>query len=228
MTETEEELGSFGDGRQEVHLGAFPAAGADLVPMAIRAMRERHPNVHVALTVSHGHDVIAQLHSSRVSVALTWDFDFAPQATDPAFERVGLLADPLCVVLPADHPFAGNKEVALRDLAAEQWIIRAHRPPYVESFEQMCRIAGFEPTVAFRTDNNHSIQGLVAAGIGPGLAPRLSLVPTRGDVVVLPLAAPAFTRRIAALAMPPAGRSPIISDLLNVLRAAANELRWST
>jgi DNA-binding transcriptional LysR family regulator len=225
VDDIEDELRRLGAGVREVRLGAFPTAGADLVPLAIRAYRERHPDVRVVLTPAHANDVVAQLHSSRIAVGLVWDYDFAPQALDTAFDRVELLADPLRIVLPADHPAAGEREVALRDLAEEPWIIRAHRPPYAQAFEQMCRIAGFEPQVAFRTDNYQSIQGLVAAGVGVGLVPRLSLTPRRRDVVAVPMAAPAFSRRIAALAVPPAARQSTVDDLLDVLRTTADSLQ---
>lgn len=224
ISEIEDELAAFGAAPREVVLGAFPTAGADLVPLAIRAYREGHPDVRLVIAPAHANDVVAQLHSSRISVGLVWDYDFAPQVADPMFERVDLLADPLLIVLPADHPAAGEPRLALRDLAEEAWIVRAHRPPYAQAFEQMCRIAGFEPRIAFRTDTYQAIQGLVAAGIGLGLAPRLSLAPQRPDVVAVPLAAPAFTRRIAALALPPSSRSPAVDDLLDVLRTAAADL----
>jgi DNA-binding transcriptional LysR family regulator len=227
VDEIEDELRRFGAGVREVHLGAFPTAGADLVPLAIRAYRERHPDVRVVLTPAHANDVVAQLHSSRIAVGLVWDYDFAPQALDTAFDRVELLADPLRIVLPEDHPAAGEREVALRDLAEEPWIVRAHRPPYAQAFEQMCRLAGFEPQVAFRTDNYQAIQGLVAVGAGIGLVPRLSLTPRRRDVVAVPMASPAFSRRIAALAVPVAARPSTVDDLLDVLRATADSLQRS-
>jgi DNA-binding transcriptional LysR family regulator len=223
-TELEDELRQFGQGTRAIALGAFPTAGADLVPLAIREFRRRYPDVRVTLAPAHANDVVAQLHSSRIAVGLVWDYDFAPQVTDPVFERTELLADPLRVVLPADHPAARQREVSLRDLAEEPWIVRAHRPPYQQAFEQMCRIVGFEPRVAFRTDNYQSIQGLVAAGIGLGLAPRLSLTPRRPDVVGVPVAAPAFSRRIAALAVPGATRPSTVDDLLDVLRTVADTL----
>ena len=224
MSRIEDELSRVGTGQQEVHLGAFSTAGADLVPLAIRAYRECHPNVRIVLTPAHANDVIAQLHSSRIAVGLVWDYDFAPQATDCVFDRVELLADPLRVVVPVDHAVAAEPAVALRDLAQEPWIVRAHRPPYAQAFEQMCRLAGFEPRVAFRTDNYQAIQGLVAAGIGLGVVPRLSLAPRRRDVVALPMAAPAFSRRVAALAIPQAHRSSVVDDLLDVLRTTADLL----
>jgi DNA-binding transcriptional LysR family regulator len=224
----EDELHRFGAGTEEVSLGAFPTAGADLVPLAIRAYRERHPDVRMVLTPAHANDVVAQLHASRIQVGLVWDYDFAPWPNDPAFERVDLLADPLYVVLPSDHPMVDEPELALSDFAEEPWIVRAHRQPYAQAFEQMCRIAGFEPRVAFRTDNYQAIQGLVAAGIGPGLVPRLSLKPHRPDIVARPMAAPAFSRRIAALALPQTHRSSAVDDLLDVLRTTADQLRRSS
>jgi DNA-binding transcriptional LysR family regulator len=225
MDEIEDELRRHGAGIPEVHLGAFPTAGADLVPLAIRAFRERRPDVRVVLNPAHAHDVVAQLHSARIAVGLVWEYDFAPQAFDSSFERTELLADPLHIVLPAGHEAAGMSEIALRDLAAEPWIIRDHRPPYAQAFEQMCHIAGFEPKVAFRTDNYQAVQGLVAVGAGAGVVPRLSLAPRRQDVVALPMAAPAFSRRIAALAAPAASRPAAVDDLLDALRATAEKLR---
>jgi DNA-binding transcriptional LysR family regulator len=227
MDELEEDLRRFGAGVREVHLSAFPTAGADLVPLAIRAFRERHPDIRVVLTPAHADEVVASLQSARISVGLIWEYDFAPQSHDPAFDRVELLTDPLRVVLPTAHPLAGEGEIALRDLAEEPWIIRAHRPPYETAFEQMCRIAGFEPRVAFRTDNYQVIQGLVAAGAGIGIVPRLSLTPRRQDVVEMTMAAPAFSRRVAALAGPAATRPSTVDDLLDVLRVTADTLQRS-
>jgi DNA-binding transcriptional LysR family regulator len=223
----EDELRHLGAGTREVRLGAFPTAGADLVPLAIRAYRERHPDVRLVVTPVHADEAEAHLRSSRISVGLVWDYDFSPQPAGPEFERAELLADPLRVIVPAGHPAAGRREVALRDLAEEPWIVRAHRPTNTSAFEHMCRIVGFEPRVAFRTDNYQAIQGLVAAGIGLGVAPRLSLAPRRGDIVAVPMAAPAFSRRIAALTAAQASRPSTVDDLLDVLRMTGDALSGS-
>jgi DNA-binding transcriptional LysR family regulator len=220
----EQELRQFGTGVREVRLGAFPTAGADLVPVAIKTFRERHPDVRVVLEPAHTNDVAAQLHSARIQVGIVWDYDFAPQHTDPVFERIELLDDPLRIVLPIDHPAAGESQLALSMLAEEPWILRAHRPPYAQAFEAMCRIAGFEPRVVFRADDYYSVQGLVAAGIGVGLVPQLSLTPRRPDIVALPMAPPAFSRRITALALPQPNRSSSVDDLLDVLRTTADRM----
>jgi DNA-binding transcriptional LysR family regulator len=106
----------------------------------------------------------------------------------------------------------------LSDFADEPWVVRAHgSPPYQDAFEAMRRIAGFEPNIAFRTEDYQSLQGLVAAGVGAALAPRLSLTAQRLDGVVHSLDQPMFMRRIAAVALPGARNYPLAWRLLDVL-----------
>src|SRR6202034_2925533 len=129
------ELRRFGAGMPEVRLGVFPTAGADLAPIAIRMHRERCPTTKVTLTPVHWCDVAAQVIASQIDIGLIWDYDFALQPTDPVLERLELLADPLRVVLPVDHPVSSETAVALRDLAEEEWVVRGHLPPYAHAFE---------------------------------------------------------------------------------------------
>lgn len=227
MSATEEELHRFGAGVPEVRLGVFPTAGADLAPLAIRMHRERHPKTKIALTPIHGCDSAAQVIASHIDIGLIWDYDYALQPTDPALERLELLADPLRIVLPVDHPLATESAVALHDLAEEEWVVRDHLPPYAHAFEAMCRIVGFEPHIVFRTDNYQAVQGLVAAGIGVGIVPQLSLAPCRSDIVLLPLISPAFSRRIAAITLRKAERPVVIDGMLHILSLAAEDLRRS-
>ena len=85
----------------------------------------------------------------------------------------------------------------------------------------MCRIAGFEPDVAFRTDDYQSLQGLVAAGMGVSIAPALSLRPAREDVVTLPCREPTLTRRVTVLTLPEISRTAPVADFLAILGAPA-------
>ena len=52
----------------------------------------------------------------------------------------------------------------------------------------MCRTAGFDPSIAFETDNFVAVEGLVAMGIGVALLPRLAIdsFPVLPGVVVRP------------------------------------------
>jgi DNA-binding transcriptional LysR family regulator len=220
----EHEVRTFGDSPPEIRLGAFATAGVELLPTALKAFKQRRPDVRVRLSSVHTEDVRAKLREGHVHVVLVWDYDFAPQAVDPALVRLRLPDDPLRVVLPLGHPLADHDSVKLTELADERWVVRAHRAPYENAYETMCRIAGFEPDVAFRTDDYQALQGLVAAGMGVSLVPRLSLVPHRDDVISRPLTDPTFARRVTVMTLPDAGRAIPVVDFLDVLRSSADEV----
>ena len=49
-----------------------------------------------------------------------------------------------------------------------------------------CQDAGFQPRIAYQSDDYFAIQGLVASGMGVALIPGLGLASTRDDVAVRP------------------------------------------
>jgi DNA-binding transcriptional LysR family regulator len=210
-------MGEIND-RRRVRLGAFPTAGADLIPRVVRACQARFPGVRVELRRVSAADVAARLRDGTVHLGLVWDYDFAPRAYAADIERIPLADDPLYVLVPADHPLAGEHHVRLADLAGERWVVRAHRPPYDDAFARMCRPAGFEPAVGFVTEDYEAAQRLVAAGIGISAVPRMSLAAARPGVVAVPMARPAPRRRIAALRRTRAEHSADVERVLDVLR----------
>ncbi|HLM64915.1 MAG TPA: LysR family transcriptional regulator [Acidimicrobiales bacterium] len=92
---------------------------------------------------------------------------------DRGLAVTALSEDPIDVVVPADHPAAGRDAHDLADLARETWVAgcdrcRAH-------LVAQCRMSGFEPRVAFTTDDFVTQQALVAAGLAVAAMPRSTL-----------------------------------------------------
>lgn len=222
---TEQALRRYGDSTQEVRLGSFASAGAELLPQALRAYAQRRPDVHVELRWGLPQArTLAMLRDGELHLLLIWDYNFDPLPVDPAFRQLHLQDDPMVAVLPADHPCADQPHIALAELAGERWIARSHRPPYDnDAFANMLRIAGVEPDIVFRTDDFQSLQGLVAAGFGVSLAPMLSVTPSRSDVALLPISSPSFARRVWVLTRPETEQSESIAELIELLREAARD-----
>ena len=209
-------------GRQtSVRLGAFPTAAADLIPRVISEYQRCYPETKVVLRAAHGADMPTALREGAIHLGLAWAYDFLPRTVPPDIEWSHLVDDPLFVLLPADHPLVGEAPVDLLEFAGETWVIRGHHGPYGEAFTTMCRLAGFEPHIGFVTEDYVSAQGLVAAGIGISIAPRLSLVAARPDVVAVPLGGRAPHRRIAAVRLREGVHPPAAQQMLDILRKTA-------
>jgi DNA-binding transcriptional LysR family regulator len=225
LANIEGELHELRAGPAPVRLGTFPTAGANLIPLALRRFRQRCPDGEVIVSPVRSSEPIGQmLRDGELHIGLVWDYDIVPRPAESGLEETHLLDDPLHVVVPSQHPLAGAGQVDLEDLADEAWIVRDHRPPNHQAFETMCRIAGFEPHVVFRTDDYQSAQGLVAAGIGVCLMPTLAFSGLRPDIAVLQLRQPAFHRRIMAISLREGLRSVTDQALLRVLVETAETL----
>ncbi|MBN3499706.1 LysR family transcriptional regulator [Arthrobacter pascens] len=223
ISSIEQEMRGFANGPQEIRLGTFPSAGTDLLPQALRSFMALHPNVRVLPSSLSGSDPVGLLRDGSIHLLLMFEYDFDPRPVDPALMNIHLTDDPLMVVLPKDHPLAGAERVELAALAGEPWVIRAHRPPHEDPHDTVFRIAGFEPDIVFRSDDYQSLLGLVAAGVGVSLVPRLSLTPRRDDIVVRPTTPRTFNRKIMIQTLPEAYRSGPLGDLVKALQRTAAE-----
>jgi DNA-binding transcriptional LysR family regulator len=91
--------------------------------------------------------------------------------SDISLEGLGverLMDDVLYASLPAEHPLATRRAIALTDLCEEEWMLVGLRGTCADSniVLRACQDAGFEPRVAYTSDDYFAIQGLVASGMG--------------------------------------------------------------
>jgi DNA-binding transcriptional LysR family regulator len=200
-----------------VRITSFPSAGATLMPIAIARFRERHPGVELSMQLAEPPDGIAQLRAGDCDVALIIQADY-DTTCDDGIDRTHLLDDPMYVALPADHPLAHRRILRLDALAGEAWMLGASATcPDASIFLRSCQRAGFEPTVAFHTDDYFAIQGFVAAGMGVSFIPDLALVSVRDDIVIRSLGPGAPVRRILAATLAESFCSPARQAMLETL-----------
>ena len=202
---------------------SFPTAGATIAPRAIARFRERHPGVEVTLAPREPDEALECLKAGECDIALTIEAGCEP-IVDPAIERRHLLDDPMYVCLPAGHRVASKSRVRLADLAEESWIMgTTGRCPDGIVLERACHASGFEPRVAFQSDDYVAIQGFVAAGVGVCLIPDLALVAVREDVVIRCLEGRPPVRRVLSARLAGGYVSPAAAAMLEILEEVGAE-----
>jgi DNA-binding transcriptional LysR family regulator len=206
-----------------LRLGWFATAGATLMPHAIAAFQRRHPSVELDLFEGDPDECVPRLRARELELALIYEFELEPPvATD--LEQVPLVTDPLYVGLPAGHPLGARRRIDLAELAEERWIQGVRHGSTLEVLPRACRLAGFEPRIAFRTDDRIAVEGLVAAGLGVALIPQLTLPTARPDIAVRPLVAKGLSRQVRAALPAGAYRPPAAMAMVEVLREVCQRL----
>lgn len=158
-----------------VRIAAYPTAAATLVPPALALLRRDHPAIQVSLQELEPPEALAGLQAGDVDLAITFGYPEAvgeaDRDRDVAITVLG--DDPIDIVVPLGHTAATASRHRLSALADETWVAgcdrcRAH-------LVETCRRAGFEPAIAFTTDDFVTQQALVAAGLAVAAMPRSTL-----------------------------------------------------
>jgi DNA-binding transcriptional LysR family regulator len=165
------DLAAVGDGTAgTLRVGTYQSVGIHLLPSLLPRFGAAWPQVEVQLRESASDYELLDL-VERGELDLT--FCMLPLEEGP-FAAVELLADPYVLVLPADSPLAGRRRLTVREVAALPLIgFRSCRNEH--RIEAQLRGRGLEPSIVFRSDDNATVQALVAAGMGAALMPRLTV-----------------------------------------------------
>ncbi|MFE5629035.1 LysR family transcriptional regulator [Streptomyces sp. NPDC056543] len=215
-------------GMRTIHIGTFPTAGALLLAPAVKRLHQQ--GVHISLTEGELPLLLKALRAGELQAALVFSQPGDRLNLEEHVEVHPLLSDPLLLVMPEDHPCAELDRVPLGDLRDTAWVGAADpHDPCDRVLAWACGQEDFEPLHAMRTDDYAVVQGLVAAGTGVALIPRLALGSPRPDLVVRPLAGPALAREIS-VAVPRSASNRAAQELISALREQATliEGRWAT
>jgi molybdate transport repressor ModE-like protein len=163
-----------------LRVGTFQSVGARVLPAVMRSYTAAWPKVDVVLMEMDDEDIEVALERGELDVG----FVLLP-VLDAPLETIELLRDPYVLVTAAGSPFASGPPT-LEQIAAQPLIgFRSGRS--IEPIEAALHGAGVEPHFAFRSNDNPTVQGLVAAGIANAVMPRLTVDEADPRVAVLPL-----------------------------------------
>ncbi len=226
IEDAEEELAALAGLRGgRLRIASFQSAGATLVPRAVKAFHDRHPNVELGMVEAEPDEAQARLRSGDIDLALVYDFEPLAGTLSDDLELTHLIDDCYDAVIAGDHALAGRRRIRLSDLANEPWIASTLSCGCRQITDRACRDAGFDLSVAFEADETMAAQALVAAGVGVTIFPRLALNPLHPGVVARSLGRDAPVRRIWAARLADGYRSPACEAMLQILRDVAEEFR---
>ena len=220
LESAEAELASIaGVGGGRLRMASFPTAGATLMPLAVAEFSARHPGVELTLAEGEPEEIAPRLRAGEFDLALLFRFP-GVGATFDGLHTTDLLEDPLYLALPREHRLANRRTLRLADLAGEAWVQTSAESPCARHVVRSCHAAGFEPRVSFESDDYLTVQGLVAAGVGVALIPRLALSGVRDDIAVRELSPSSPVRHVLA-ATARGARVPAAAAMLEIMRGAA-------
>ena len=203
---------------------SFPSAAATIVPHAVAAFRASLPSAALTLAEADPPDSLPELKRGDWDLAVAYDYPSIGEPLDPSLDYDTLFVDRMALCVRRDDPQSSAEALDLREFATDSWVT-----PYDcvcrTALELACRQAGFAPRVASESNDYMAMQGLVAAGVGVALVPRLiRAMAVRPEVVLRPVRGSDIARVVAIVSRRGGYTSPAASALRAALHHAVADV----
>ncbi len=202
-----------------LRVGTYQSIGSRVLPEVMRRFRTDWPAIEIGLSESSTDpELYAEVESGRLDLA----FASAPLPDGP-FDSLELMRDPYVFLLPAWHPMAQQGSCSLNDLDGLTLIGSSTCSSGLEA-EEILRSAGHAVEYGFRSDDNGTLQGLVAAEFGVALVPLLAVIPGDDRVRAVAIDPPVPDRAISVVWHRDRHRSPAARAFIDIAGAVSSDV----
>ncbi|AHV98031.1 LysR family transcriptional regulator [Paenibacillus sabinae] len=180
-----------------VVVGSMPITGAHLLPHVLPVFKRKYPEIEITLLEDSSMNLEKLTASGQTDLSL---LSLPLEIPALAYEILG--EERIDLAVPPEHPLAERastgRRTSLEELKQESFIVLKEGQGFRKMTVDLCRQAGFEPSVVFESNNMETVQSLVAAGMGVTLVPRFISRAPRSEFVpvYLPLADPVPSRTL--------------------------------
>jgi len=152
-----------------LRINAIPALPEYSITEKFLQFQRRYPEVQIAVSEADSIIIRKELLEHRCDLAImrtsrdAFDASSVP-ASEDMLRRLPFCRDELVAVLPLDHPLAGEKQLDLRQLSDDPFVlIKEGSLPY-HLCVSACKTAGFVPRVDFTSHNRDAMLDMVVKG----------------------------------------------------------------
>jgi len=171
----------------ELVLGFVDSSIYGYMPAVLRAFRKQHPSVRVNIRALASAEQVEKLERGEIQVGILRPLRVSSRLV---IEELG--REHLVVALPKGHRLAGHKQIRISDLRDESLVFfkREFAPAVYDRIMGMFHRDGQLPHIAQEAGEQHTIIGLVAAGLGYSITAEGMRDWGTAGVVYRPLAHP--------------------------------------
>lgn len=189
------------------------------MPRLLGPFCQRYPGIDVSLTVTNHERVIDRLANNQDDLYVMSQL---PDNID--IKAHPFLENPLVVVAPCNHPLAKEKNISLKRLAEEPFIMREPGSGTRRAFQKILDAEKLSVKVRLELGSNEAIKQAIAGGLGLSVLSRHTLLPENSDVTVLDVEGFPIPREWYVVYLAGKQLSVVASTFLEYLHDAAVKL----
>ena len=161
---------------------ASTTVGIYVIPAALGAFKRKHPGIAISLEIGARGAVQEKVLRNQLDLAVV-----GPPLHDPDLVVLPFISDELVVIAPREHPLAKRRNLSLKDLEGEPFLMREEGSGTRFAVDLATRKANVRLEVGMELGSNGAIKHAVESGLGLAILSRyaIGLEETAGKLALL-------------------------------------------
>lgn len=189
------------------------------MPRLLGPFCQQFPDIDVSLTVTNHERVIERLANNQDDLYVISQI---PEHLDIVAHP--FLENPLVVVAPKEHPLAKEKNISLKRLVEEPFIMRETGSGTRRAFQNLLDVHKLAVKVRLELGSNEAIKQAIAGGLGISVLSRHTLLTDNSELTILDVEDFPIDREWYIVYLSGKQLSVIASTFLDYLQRAATKM----
>lgn len=198
-----------------VTMACVSSAAAYFLPAVMQTFRNEYPGIRLRVIDEPANQVLASVVAGDADFGISFMRTRVPEID---FEQIHVEA--FVLALRKDHALARRKVVTWAELAGERMIAVARSSGNRQLIDDALAKTGVRPAIAVEVSHISTLLGMVEAGLGVAVVPRMAVPSGHATLAALTLRAPAVQRTLGLITRHGATLRPAAEVLHGHLRRA--------
>jgi DNA-binding transcriptional LysR family regulator len=206
--------------RGDLTIACVPTVGIQYLPRIVQRYSSLHPQNRIRILDHPSHDVVRAVRGREAEFGINIE---GPH--DAGLVSIPLLQDRFVLVCRDDHPLAGRRRLAWKQLEAHALIIAGHESGNRHLLDAALAGEALRLQSFYEVQHSSTAVGMVAEGVAAAVVPELAL--QKGAYPRLRMVAlthPVVSRTLVLLSRRKAYLAPAAQALYDLIRADAAKL----
>jgi len=209
--------------RGEIHMGGSTIPGEYILPGVIKNFREKYPLMSIALTISDSREIENRVLEGNLELGI-----IGSKSVHRALLSNELWQDELVLAVPARHRWAKKKEISIKEISKEPFIMREFGSGTLKIMEDYLRASGVggikDLEIAARFGTSTAVKEGIKTGLGVSIlsARALSTELKTGIIKVLKIKGLSMSRKFYLVRDKRRTMSPLCQAMIDFLLTTAS------
>lgn len=198
-----------------IDIGYIYTLGSHFIPQNMSDYMKENEGKNIRFSFGQGttEQMIEELKKG------TYDLVFSSyKEGEDRLNFIPVVEEELVLITPKGHPLAEKEAVDLAKTTDYPYIMFSRKSGLRPFINKLFAEVKAQPFIAYEGEEDSSVAGLVAAGLGISIVPRIPILETM-EVVTIPIKRPEIKRYIYLVTQKDKYLSPIVEDFIGFIKS---------